>query len=275
MIDTHTHLYFPEDFALKEENFTTCGTGSITAPAKGCCDAVERGVKEGVCKMIFPNVNLDSCGPLLALHHAYPRITCSAPGLHPSDVRSEWRVELREIMDRFSDESPVAIGEIGIDLYHDSTYRSEQMDAFGEQVQIALERSLPVIIHCREGLEETLEILESFRTDLPEMVFHSFTYGPREAERILEFNPKAFFGINGVVTFKNAPDVREAVRMIGPQRTVLETDSPYLAPVPLRGRRNESAFLPHICRQVAREWGITVDEAEAVTDRNATELFGL
>lgn len=272
MTDTHTHLYFPEDYG-GTDGFS--GNDVSRLPTAESCAAVERALEAGVGKMIFPNVNNASVEPLLALHHAYPEQTFTAPGLHPSDAGADWREEVREIFDRFSDEHPVAIGEIGIDLYHDATWRTRQMDAFGHQLQIAVERQLPVIIHCREGLDETLEILRSFGDGRPATVFHSFTYGPAEARRILEEVPEAKFGINGVATFRNAPAVREAIRTIGIDRIVLETDSPYLAPVPYRGRRNESSYLPSVCATVAQECGISSEEAERITDQNAARLFNI
>lgn len=262
MIDTHTHLYFTEDF--QEENGT-----------HGCNGAVERAIDAGVAQMVFPNVDLESVSQMLSLHHAFPDVTYVAAGLHPTEVGADWKAEMREIFDRMADEKYVAIGEVGIDLYHDASQRTRQMDAFGQQVQIAIEKNLPVIIHCRDGLDETLEILSDFSSaTLPKMVFHSFTYGPEEARRVLE-QTDAMFGINGVATFKNATNVREAVRLIGLDRIVLETDSPYLAPVPLRGRRNESSYLPHIAASVADTLAISKEEVEKATDRNAINLFDL
>ncbi|MDE5774205.1 MAG: TatD family hydrolase, partial [Muribaculaceae bacterium] len=209
MIDTHTHIYLREDFPEDD--------------AGGVPGAIDRALAAGVSHLVFPCVALDTVEELLSAHHRYKDVTSVGVGLHPTEVGADWRAELREILDRYSDEHPVAVGEVGIDLYHDSTWRSRQMEAFGEQVQLALERRLPVIIHCREGLDETLDVLRQFRrTGTPRLLFHSFTYGPDEACRILEEH-EAFFGINGVVTFKNAATVRDAVRQIGIERIVLET----------------------------------------------------
>lgn len=257
MIDTHTHLYFIEEYT----------------PDGGGCAAVDRALAEGVEWMVLPNVSVESCAPLLDLHHARPDATGVAVGFHPEDVDKDWRAKVREVFDRFEGEKPVAVGEVGIDLYHDPTFRFQQMDAFGDQLDRARAASLPVIIHSREALEDTLTVTRNMGADCPPLLFHSFTMGPAEARRILEQHPDALFGINGVVTFKNAPLVREAVGELGIDRVVLETDAPYLAPVPLRGRRNESAFLPHINAKIAELCGISPEEADLRTTANARKFF--
>ena len=257
MIDTHTHLYFAEQYP------------------DGGAGAVSRALDAGVSKMVFPNVNLESCEPLLALHSQFREQTSVAPGLHPQDVDADWRPVVDDIFARFEGENPVAVGEVGIDLYFDPTYRTEQMDAFGYQLDKARAAGLPVIIHSRAGLDETLEVVRIMGADCPPLLFHSFTSGPEDARRVIESVEGVKFGINGVVTFKNAPDVREAVKEMGIDRIVLETDSPYLAPVPLRGRVNESAYLRHILEKVAEVTGVSADEAERVTDANACRLFGI
>ncbi len=244
MIDSHTHIYLREDYPDGADG--------------GCGGAVERAVAAGVSHMVFPCVALNTAEELLSLHSRYPEVTSVGVGLHPTEVGADWRAEVRELFDRFADERPVAVGEVGIDLYWDKSKSKEQMEAFGEQLQRAVDMHLPVIIHCREGLSETLEILREFRqTGLPHLLFHSFTYGEEEARRILEEQEGAKFGFNGVVTFKNAENVREAVRLVGIDRIVLETDSPWLAPVPYRGKRNESAYLREICSRVAQECGLS------------------
>ncbi|MDE5552491.1 MAG: TatD family hydrolase, partial [Muribaculaceae bacterium] len=244
MIDTHTHIYLRDDYPDGDE--------------RGVQGAVDRALKSGVSHMVLPCVALDTVEELLALHHDNPGVTSVGMGLHPTEVGADWRSELRAIAERYEDERPVAIGEVGIDLYHDATWRERQMEAFGQQVQLAVERRLPVIIHCREGLDETLDVLRQFRlTGLPPLLFHSFTSAPADAERILSAHPEGMFGINGVVTFKNAQSVRDAVRAIGLRHIVLETDAPWLAPVPYRGRRNESSYLGAVRDVVATECGVT------------------
>ena len=259
MIDTHTHLYFRETYP------------------DGGLEAVERARQAGVELMVLPSVGLDTGDDLLALHHAAPEgSTATAVGIHPENVDSDWRAVPAAIFDRFADESPVAVGEVGVDLYHDATWRLQQMDCFGYQLERAREMNLPVVIHCREALDEVLEIIGNFNgSDRPRLLFHSFTQDAEAARRIIDAVPDALFGINGVVTFKNAPALQAAVAEIGMPRIVFETDAPYLAPVPLRGRVNESSYLCHIRDKVAALTGVSPEEAERVSTDSARALFRL
>lgn len=267
MIDTHTHLY--------ETAFDPDGGG---VAAVGRAEAV------GVSHMVLPNVDASTVEPLLKLHRACPGAVSVAMGLHPTEVRPDWREVLAPMEEMLRRGGFVAVGEVGMDLYWDKTFRSEQMEAFSAQVLLAAELGLPVIIHCREALDEALEVLKdikSRRTEdsksplLPPLVFHSFTLGREEVDKIREVAPETLFGINGVVTYKNAAALREAIPAIGLDHILLETDSPYLAPVPKRGRRNESALLPHILKAVAEAAGVLTEEAERITDANARALFSL
>lgn len=257
MTDTHTHLYMPE--------FADDGREA----------AVERAIAAGVTRMVFPNVDAGTAADMIALHRRYPEATRMAMGLHPTEVRDDWQVQLGKIRDMLDAGGYVAIGEVGIDLYWDRTYRDEQMEVFRRQLRWAKELSLPVTIHCRDGLDETLECIEAEDMGSHRLLFHSFTGSPDDADRILAAVPGAMFGINGVVTFKNANEVRHSVSHIGIGRILLETDSPYLAPVPHRGQRNESAYLPDICRKVAETLGMTADEVEQTTDRSANRFFAM
>lgn len=257
MIDTHTHLYFTESFP------------------DGGSEAVSRALDAGINHMVFPNVGIDSMESLISLHHRHPDVTSVAVGLHPEDIDADWRYKADDIFARFESESPVAVGEIGIDLYHDPTFRFKQMDAFGYQLDRAFDMGLPVIIHCREALDDTLEVIRLMGERRPvNLVFHSFTGSPADARRILSL-PEAFIGINGVVTFKNAPELRGAITEHGVDRLLLETDSPYLAPVPKRGRTNESSYLVHICNKIAEVSGLPPCEVERITDVNARKVFNL
>lgn len=258
MIDTHTHIYFREDFP------------------DGGRAAVERALAEGVELMVLPNVGIESAEELLALHHSAPEgSTATAVGLHPENVDADWRALTRAVFDRFEDESPVAVGEVGIDLYHDPTWRIQQMDAFGDQLDRARSMGLPVIIHSRNALDETLEVVKMMGEECPRLIFHSFTSDVKDAERIMREVPDALFGINGVVTFKNAPELREAVKIIPADRIVLETDSPYLAPVPKRGRTNESSYLRHILNKIAEVKEVPAEQLESITIANARNIFRL
>lgn len=255
MTDTHTHLYL-EDFE------------------DGGHSAVEAAFAAGVDRLIFPNVDLSTARPLISLHESYPASTFIAAGLHPTEVDSNWRKHLSDVWEMFRDKKLTAIGEIGMDLYWDKTYRQEQMDCFASQLAIAADLRLPVIIHCREALDETLEVVATRKPENCALIFHSFTGNKSDAERIMQIE-NSYFGINGVVTFKNATALREAVEAIPVERLLLETDSPYLAPVPKRGKRNESSFLPFTASAVAAIKRMSPEEIEHITDANADKAFGL
>ena len=259
MIDTHTHIYLEQDF-----------------PEGETVQAVSRAVEAGVTRMILPGVDVASIAQIRRLHAACPEHTAIAVGLHPTEVTPHWREHLDIILQGIDDEGVVAIGEVGMDLHEDTTYRAEQLDAFRVQVEAAFRHSLPLIIHQREALEETLQVLREAkeRRQLPEgIVFHCFTGTAEDVARIREVVPEAYFGIGGVATFKNARGLREALLTIGLDHIVLETDAHWLAPTPLRGKRNESALLPHIARSVADTLACSLSEVEATTDANAHRLF--
>ncbi|MCH5218144.1 MAG: TatD family hydrolase [Muribaculaceae bacterium] len=255
MIDTHTHLYMTDSFP------------------DGGKAAVRHAMECGVDMMVLPGVDRESVAPIIELHRAFPSNTAVALGLHPTEVEADWRDELREIFEAEAELSLVGIGETGVDLHWEQKYLTRQMDAFGEQIQMALDRKLPVVVHSRDAFPETIEVVRSFGSNLPGMVFHSFTAGRPEAERLLEFAPDAFFGINGVVTFKNAAPLREAVEHLPLALIVTETDAPFLAPVPYRGQTNESAFIPHIVKAIAAAKGLSEEEVMAATTANALRLF--
>lgn len=262
MIDTHSHLYLSE--------YTIDGDSPRAA--------VDRARAAGVEIMVMPNVDLSTIAPLRALAAERPEAVRMAMGLHPTEVDSS-RVEA---IDRIEAElrgpdahNFVAVGEIGIDLYWDATFRQEQMEAFDRQVRLAAELGLPVIIHCRNGLDETLEVLEGLSSPPPAIVMHCFGGTADDVDTIrrrASSVPRIFFGIGGVVTFKKST-LPEALPAIGLDNIVLETDSPYLAPTPHRGRRNESAFLPLIAAKVADTLlpGLPADEALKRIDRATTE----
>lgn len=256
MIDTHTHLYFREDYP------------------DGGREAVERALAEGVELMVLPSVDLKSAEELLSLHHSAPEgSTATAVGVHPENVDADWQAITGAVFDRFEDENPVAVGEVGIDLYHSADHKFLQMDAFGHQLDRARQMNLPVIIHSRNALDETLEVIRIMGAERPPLLFHSFTSGKEDARRIMTELPDALFGINGVVTFKNAPELREAVAEIPIEKIVLETDAPYLAPVPKRGRTNESAFLRYIMEKIAEVNELTPEETDRITTENAKNFF--
>lgn len=255
MIDSHTHIYssrFEEDRR----------------------DTVERAVDSGVKAFILPGVDLESVEPMMSLQDAYPHLMHLAPGLHPTDAEEDWREELAAIWQKTASRPAVALGETGIDLYWEKEHLGRQKEAFTAHLEEASRRKLPVIIHSREATEEALATIEAFAGERPPLVFHSFTGTPEEARAILD-RTDAMFGINGVVTFKNAAPLREAVKLIGLDRIMLETDAPYLSPEPYRGRRNEPAHMRFTAAKLAEIFGTDFATIDSRTDRNAVDFFRL
>lgn len=255
MIDTHTHIYM-----------------SAYEADGGSVAAVRRALAAGVRHMILPNVDMESIAPLEALAQAMPSAVSHAMGLHPTELHDSWRSDLDSILGRLSGEHGyVAVGECGIDLYWERDTIDRQMEAFDIQAAKALELDLPLIIHCRDGLPQALEVLEGHRG--VKGVFHSFGGSLEDVDAIRRCGD-FYFGINGIVTFKNS-GVSAVLPAIGLERLLLETDSPYLAPVPRRGKRNESAYLPYIGAKVAEAVGVDLETVDRVTTDNAVSLFKL
>ena len=254
MIDTHTHIYLEEFDADRT-------------------DVMQRALTSGVSHLVLPNVDLTTIEPMHELHQQFEHCTSMAMGFHPTEVNDDWRRSLAQVEHYLGINHYVAIGAVGIDLYWDKTYHREQLAAFDAQCHWAVELGLPVIIHCREGLAQVLEVFDHFSGPLPQAVFHSFTGTNEEAEDIRR-RGDFYFGINGIVTFKKS-SIPEILPTIGINRILLETDSPYLAPVPNRGKRNESANIPHIAACIASHLAMSVDDVSAITDANAHALFGL
>ena len=255
MIDTHTHLYM-DAFSGEE------------------AETVRKAIAAGVTMMIFPGVSMESHEAMMELHRQFPENTRVALGLHPTELGEGWRKTLDEMESLLDDGGFSAIGEIGIDLHWDAGNVADQKEAFARQLEWAQRCDLPVIIHCRDGVEETLDVLKNIKGKLPKLIFHSFTSGPEDVRRIREVCDP-WFGINGVVTFKNAKPLREALPLIGLDRIALETDAPYLAPTPHRGERNDTSFIPLILAQVSETLGIPKEEVEKQTDLNAKAIFDL
>lgn len=254
MIDTHTHPYL-EEFS------------------DGGADAVRRALAAGVSHMVLPNVDEGSIAPMMALHEKFPGHTSVALGLHPTELGENWEKTVDSMEARLSEGGFVAVGEVGIDLYWDKSRREDQIKAFKRQLRIADSLRLPVIIHCRDGLDETISAIDDIRPSV-RLIFHSFTGSPDDVRKIREVCDP-MFGINGVVTFKNANPLREALQEIGTDRLLLETDAPYLAPVPFRGKRNEPAYIMSTLHKVAETLGTSPASIETATDNNAKETFRL
>jgi TatD DNase family protein len=251
LIDTHTHLYLPE---FDDDRDTV----------------VENAVSSGVEKLIMPNIDNRSIEPMFGAENRYPGICHSMIGLHPTSVKEDYRRQLEEIEKTMETHRFIAIGEIGIDLYWDKTYIKEQIEVFRHQLKIAVSSDLPVAIHSREAFAEIFSVLEEFRGKDLKGVFHAFTGDLQTARRATEMGFR--LGIGGVVTFKNSR-LAAVVKEIGPEHLVLETDSPYLAPVPHRGKRNESSYICIINRKLAEIFDCGVEEIAEITTSNAKDLF--
>ena len=253
IVDTHTHLYlseFDEDHSGK--------------------DAVNRAIEAGVGKLIFPNVDLNTIAPMKSLAAQFPDNVRMAMGLHPTEVKEGWHDDVSAIIEEFKSANYIAIGEIGIDLYWDKTFEGQQMQAFEQQLAFAQSNDLPIIIHCRDGLDQALEVLRQFQG--VRGVFHSFGGNNADVEKIRNVGDY-YFGINGIVTFKNCK-VRDVIPEITLDRLLLETDAPYLAPVPHRGKRNESAYIVHTAQHIADHLALTLEAVAQATTSNAYNLFG-
>lgn len=254
MIDTHTHLYM--------EEYAVDGGGEA---------AVRRAIAAGVGQMILANVDLASLAPNKALAAQFPGKVFTTTGLHPTEMGDNWRDVIAQLMAELDgNHSHVAVGEIGVDYHWDTSRRAEQIEAFDIQAARAVEADLPIIIHSREGLDDTLSVLRNH----PGLrgVFHSFGGSEADVEAIRRVGD-FYFGINGIVTFKNSR-LREVLPTIGLDRMLLETDAPFLAPVPMRGKRNESAFMPYTAAHIAEVMGTTIEDIDRVTTANAHKLFG-
>ena len=255
-IDTHTHLYLPS-FETEEENSS---------------DVVARAIASGVDRLIFPNVDKTTVSPMHELADRFPDNIFVAMGLHPTEIGEDWEDVLSEIEGHFgSNRRYVAVGEIGIDLYWDKTFADQQMQAFDRQIAKAVDLNLPVIIHSREGLDQTLEVLQGYRD--VRAVFHSFGGTEKDVDAIRRVGD-FYFGINGIVTFKNS-GLKATLPAIGLERILLETDAPYLAPVPHRGKRNESSYIPLIGATVADALSTDTETVAEATTANAESLFGI
>lgn len=252
LIDTHTHLFceeFDEDREL----------------------AVIRAVQAGVTRMYMPNIDETTIKPLMELcgsnQYCFPLM-----GLHPTSVDTEWENKLKIIEDVLkSGYVFYGIGEVGLDFYWDKSYASEQMLAFEKQIKWAIELDLPVMIHCRNAHSAMIEVLSNYKTTGLRGIFHSFGGNLNEAEELLDYE-NFMLGINGIVTFKKS-SLPEVLMHIPLDRIVLETDSPYLSPVPHRGERNESANLVHIAEKLSQIYNVSLDVLAGTTSTNALKVF--
>lgn len=255
MIDSHSHIYMPE---FDDDR----------------ADVVARCRAAGVERVILPNVDRESLPQLQAMRREYPDFCYATMGLHPTSVTATWRDDLDFLLDELRRGEYVAVGEVGMDLYWDTTMEKEQRAVLAEQLRVARDMGLAVIIHCREALEATLEVIGGLGEERPSLLFHSFTGLPADVAAVRRVVPEAFFGINGIVTFKNGR-LEDTVKAIGLPHLLVETDSPYLAPVPHRGRRNESSYVTLVAKRVAEILSCRPEEVDEVTTATACSLFGI
>jgi TatD DNase family protein len=253
LIDTHTHLYLPEFDDDRDS-------------------VVENAVSSGIEKMLMPNIDIRSLAPMYAAEDRYPGICYSMIGLHPTSVKEDYRQQMEEIVKAMDNHRFIAIGEIGIDLYWDKTFIKEQEEVFRLQLDLAVSKSLPVAIHSREAFEEIYSILGEYRGKGLKGVFHAFTGDVYKARKVTDMGFR--LGVGGVVTFKNS-GLDAVVKELGPEHLVLETDSPYLAPVPHRGKRNESSYICIINRKLAEIFDCEVEQVADITTANAKKLFNI
>lgn len=257
MIDTHTHIdgeEFAEDRAL----------------------AVQRAKEAGVEKVFVPAIDLKSVSSVLQTCRQFPGYAYPMIGLHPGEVKADWRNQLAQMKPMLDDSNHpfIAIGEVGLDYYWSREFEAEQLQAFEEQVEWAAEYDLPLMIHCRKAQNEMVHILKRHEKELARGgVFHCFTGNEKEAEQLLQFD-NFVLGIGGVLTFKKS-HLPEVLAGIPIDRIVIETDSPYMAPVPMRGKRNESAYVAFVLKRIAEIYGISEDEADRRTTANALRIFRL
>lgn len=254
LIDTHAHLY--------AEEFT------VDLP-----QAIERAKQLGVEKVLLPNIDTDSIPNLKRVVAQYPSFFIPMMGLHPTSVSTDWKNQLNTIYQELNQSAYIAIGEIGIDLYWDKTLQPQQIKAFEEQLVWSKEKNLPVAIHSRDAFSQVLASLKRVGANSLQGVFHSFGGTFEELKSAMAFD-NFYIGINGVVTFKNS-GLSETLRYADIHRIVLETDAPYLAPVPHRGKRNESSYLRFILNKLSEIYNMCEEEVAAITSANAVRLFGL
>lgn len=250
MVDTHSHIYGPEFDEDRNE-------------------VIARALKAGVEKVLLPNINEESISRMMAVAKEHPGVCYPMMGLHPEDVKDDW-TQVLDRMERQLD-GMIAVGECGLDFYWDSTYRKEQIEAFERQICWARERDLPLVIHMRKAEPELLEAMDRHRGDGLRGVFHCFGGSRETAERMLRHEGFAL-GIGGVVTFKNSR-LADTLKSVPLDRIVLETDSPYLAPVPYRGKRNEPAYVLQVAAFLSNVYGVPVEEVSEVTNATVRQLF--
>jgi len=251
--DTHTHLY--------SEQFDEDRT-----------EMMQRAKDAGVSRFFIPAIDSTYSESMFELEKNYPNDVFLMMGLHPTSVKENYKEELAHVKKWIDKRSFFAIGEIGIDLYWDKTFLPQQQEAFRTQIQWAKEKKLPIVIHCRDAFDEIFEVLETEKSDTLFGIFHCFTGTLEQAEKAISYNMK--LGIGGVATFKNGK-IDTFLQEINIKHIVLETDSPYLAPTPYRGKRNESAYITQVVTKLASIYGLSINEIAEITTQNSKDVFGV
>ncbi len=253
IIDTHTHLY-------------------LNQFKKDIDDVIARAKEIGIKKFIFPAIDSSHFNSMHNLKNKYPNEIYLMSGLHPTDVKENYKDELEFVVNSLNTHEYIAIGEIGIDLYWDKSFLKQQQEAFKFQIRLAIIHDLPIVIHCRDAFDEIFEILDKENCDKLRGVFHCFTGTLEEAQKAIDLG--FVLGIGGVVTFKNG-GIDKFLNKIDLKNIVLETDSPYLAPVPFRGKRNESSFIIYVLEKLSEIYGISKEKIAEITSKNAEKVFRL
>jgi TatD DNase family protein len=253
-IDTHTHLFL-SDFDSDRSK------------------VIEQAFDAGVKSLLLPNIDSNSIAGMMQLCEQYPGRCFPMIGLHPTSVKSDYKEQIGIIKDHLKFQKFIAIGEVGIDLYWDKSFFTQQCDAFLTQMELAREYSLPVVIHSRDSFDEIIDILKKNRTSYSyKGVFHSFTGTLEQANEAISLGFR--IGINGVVTFKNS-SLGEVLKEVSLEHLLLETDSPYLTPAPHRGKRNESSYVVYVAKKIAEIKQLTIEEVALTTTNNAKTVFNL
>ena len=251
--DTHTHLY-SEAFDEDRDQM------------------MQRALDAGVTRFFVPAIDSTYTEGMLALEKDYPNNVFLMTGLHPTHVKDNYNEELEHVVDMLDKHKFYAIGEIGIDLYWDKSTLSIQQDAFRQQIQLAKQHKLPIVIHCRDAFDEVFEILEEEKADNLYGIFHCFTGNLEQAKQAISYNMK--LGIGGVATFKNGK-IDQFLNQIDLKHIVLETDAPYLAPTPYRGKRNESSYVTRVLEKLSDIYQVSEEKIAEITTENSKDVFGI
>jgi TatD DNase family protein len=252
IIDTHTHLYLPE---FKEDIKTV----------------IERAAAENITRFYLPNIDSEVIEDMLGLENTFPGKCFAMMGLHPCSVKENYKEELQLVEEWLGKRKFVAVGEIGLDYYWDVTFKEQQIEAFQVQIDWALNYDIPIVIHSRNSLQDCIDIVREKQNGKLRGIFHCFSGNADEAKQIIDLN--FLMGIGGVITYKNS-GMSEVVAGIDLKHLVLETDAPYLTPVPFRGKRNEPSYLKYVVEKIALVKNVSAEEVASITTQNAKNLFG-